>query len=420
MRTTSTLGVVLAISLLTAASLSACGSDDGGGDGNAGGASGTQGADGSAASAAHGGTTINMEGGTGMDVTASGDGFDEVCAATVSQAVFKPANLLFVVDRSGSMNCNPPPTTTTEQCEQTPIKTNPAELSKWEITRDALKAAVQSLEGIVPLPSVGIMYFNSDDNCGFPTAPSVSVVQLSGTAASDPQLLAFNTSLDGVTPKGDTPIVGVMYGAYTYLQSATLQGNKFIILLTDGAETCDPPNKPALLQWAADATLINIRTFVLGAPGSEGERSFLSQIAYNGGTAASATCDHSGSSADKGDCHMDMTLPGTDFKTELTKNLAAINAQALLCEFDVPKPEPGQTGVDYSKVNVEYTSGSNPPETIPQDTAHPCDSATNKGWQYTAGNTKIKLCGAACDKVKSDPMAKVSIAMGCHDTEIAK
>jgi hypothetical protein len=159
---------------------------------------------------------------------------------------------------------------------------------------------------------------------------------------------------------------------------------------------------------------------VLGAPGSEGERGFLSQISYYGGTATSATCDHSGSLPDKGDCHMDMTLPGTDFKTELSKYLAAINSQALACEFDVPKPLPGQPNVDYSKVNVEYASGSGAPSTIPQDNSKPCDSPDNLGWQYAQGNTKVVLCGAACEKVKADPQAKVTIEMGCRGTEIAK
>ncbi len=424
MKSAQRLATLSTILVLAVGTIVACGSDSGqdDADSGAGGSSasssgGAQAHDGAAAAAASDGT-VNWDKAS-PEVTTS-DGFDEVCAAMTKQAVLEPANLLFVVDRTGSLNCNPPPTMTTAECEQTPAKKDPAQPSKWEIVRDSLKAAVSELEKVQPLPSVGIMYFNADDHCGFPSQPSVDVVALTGDDQTDPQLAAFTQSIDAVTPKGDTPIVGTMYSAYTYLQQAALTGNKFVILLTDGAETCDANNKPTLLQWAADATLINIRTFVLGAPGSEVERAFLSQVAYNGGTASSPACDHAGAPPDQGNCHMDMTLPGMDFKTELTKNLAAISGQAMTCAFDVPQPEPGQPEIDLNTVNVEYTSGSAAPVTIPQDNAHPCSSPDNQGWQYASNNKQIVLCGQACEQVKTDPLAKISIEMGCRGTEIIK
>src|SRR5262245_31052761 len=49
--------------------------------------------------------------------------FDAACAATTVAARRAPANILFIVDRSGSMNCNPPPTQTSAQCEQFPQAT---------------------------------------------------------------------------------------------------------------------------------------------------------------------------------------------------------------------------------------------------------------------------------------------------------
>jgi hypothetical protein len=386
------------ISAFATGAFVSCGSDSdqvsNAGAGGSAAAGGVASLDGSAAKADSGGT-IQWEAG-GLEVSAS-DGMGEVCAAMTKQAVLEPANLLFVVDRTGSMNCNPPPTTTTEQCEQTPAKTDTSLPSKWEIVRDALKDAVSVLEKVQPLPAVGIMYFNNDDYCGFPSQPDVQVVALTGNDQSDPHLAAFVQSIDGVTPRGDTPIVGAMYSAYTYMQATPLTGNKFVILLTDG-----------------------IRTFVLGAPGSEVERAYLSQVAFNGGTALSATCDHAGAPPDQGDCHMDMTLPGMDFKTELAKNLAAISGQTMSCSFDIPQPDPGQPEIDLTTVNVQYTSGSSDPQTIPQDTAHACSSPDNTGWQYASNNTKIVLCGQACERVQTDPLAQISIEMGCRGTETVK
>src|SRR5262245_52213523 len=68
------------------------------------------------------------------------------CVTTgVIEASLRPTNVLFLVDRSGSMNCNLPPATTSVQCEQMPMKADPAQLSKWEIVRGVLKAAIAQL-----------------------------------------------------------------------------------------------------------------------------------------------------------------------------------------------------------------------------------------------------------------------------------
>ncbi len=419
MKLTRKLGAVGALLAVSAGVFVACGSSDSG--------SGAQGAaaSGGAAGADGGGGMVNPDSGSGGffggdsglsgDVTSEGFDPDAACAATTLSATLAKANILFLIDRTGSMNCNPPPTQTSAECANNPVKKVGTEPSKWEITRDALIAAIQGLEGTNPLPSIGIMYFNSDGFCGFPQQPNVNVAALSGNPNNDPQLNALVLSLNGVTPKGETPIVGSTMSAYQYLNSnaASFDGNRFVVLLTDGAETCDPASKPYLIEKAGQASsLVNIRTFVLGAPGSEDGRAFLSQLAYAGGTPSSSTCDHSGAPANVGDCHMDMTLPGLDFATALQANLQAISGQALSCEFDVPTPGPGEPPVDPTKVNVKYTHGGTT-EYILQDAQDPCDDASNAGWQYFDNNTKIVLCGAACDKVKNDPQASISIELGC-------
>ena len=403
----------------------ACGSSDseGGGDGGSA-ASGTGGGTGgSAASSGTGGGGTGggsfIEAGPGETSTADAFDPDAACAATTVTATLTAANLLFLIDRTGSMNCNPPPVQTTQECDSSPVKKDVNQPSKWEVTRDALTAAWQGLQNTDPLPSVGVMLFNNDDYCGFPTAPDVAVGGLSA-----PHLNELVLNLNTVTPKGSTPIIGATMSAFQYLwtNAATFEGNKFVVLLTDGAETCDlqASSKAFLIQKALEATTVGVKTFVLGAPGSESERAFLSQIAFAGGTAADPTCDHSGSAPDVGDCHMDMTLPGMNFATELQSNLEAISGQALSCEFDVPDTEPGDPPIDYNKVNVLYTHGDGTDETIPQDANLDCSDPANEGWQYADGKTKIVLCGGACAAVKADNQASISIQLGCVTQVVPK
>lgn len=365
-------------------------------------------------------------GGTGVLATDSSvgdtqvsDGFDPdaQCASTSLKATRTPANMLFLIDRSGSMNCNPPPITDSDHCEQWPKRADATQPSKWEITRDSLKTALDGLKQTAPVPAVGITYFNIGDLCGFPDNPAVPVQALDQSQAN-----ALTISLDSVYPLGATPIVGTVMRAYAYFydNSALFDGNRFVVLLTDGGDTCDPDSKQFLVSKAADAAAVGIRTFVLGAPGSEPYRAFLSQLAYAGGTASSATCEHSGSQPSVGDCHMDMTQPGMDFAAELQKNLAAISANALSCELDVPEPPDGGS-IDYGKVNVVYTpSSTGEPTTLPYDDQHLCSDSANQGWQYADNNTKIVLCGHACDMIKNDPLAEVSVALGCQTQGVPK
>ena len=401
------------------AALAACGSDDA----NPGSKHGTGGS-GASASSSSGQGGEGFDAGTGLSgggiVTNDGGDDSGVCASETKTAVASPAVMLFLVDRSGSMRCNPPPIQDSAACESTPVKADPNELSKWEITSDALGLAIAGLETANPLPSIGLAYFNADNYCGFPTSPDLAITTLSGDAATDPHLADIQSSLVSITPQGYTPIIGTTMGAYNYLhQNAdNFTGNRFVVLLTDGAETCDPSNLALLVDKALEASAFGIRTFVLGAPGSEGARAFLSQIAFNGGTASDPNCDHSGAPDDAGDCHMDMTLPGMDFATELTANLQTISAEALTCVFDVPEPDPGDPPVDPAKVNVKHSSGGGPEEYIYQDYNLPCDDPANMGWQYIDNNTKIQLCAGICDDVKNDPQATISIELGCQTQEV--
>jgi len=336
------------------------------------------------------------------------------CAASEQQAVLIPANLLFLIDRSGSMNCNPPEgdSTLNELCKTDPIKQNPSDPSKWDVTREALRGALDSLAG-KPNVSVGISVFpkpHDTENCRVAEQPDVAIERL------DPgHRAAIDTFLDGVAPRGDTPIAGTTILGYRYLseriRAGELSGNTFVVLFTDGAETCDENYLAQLVERDVPlATRFNIKTFVIGAPGSEDGRALLSQMAHGGLTPRSTGCDHSASSVSSGDCHFDMTT-STDFAGELASALQAISGDASLsCQLDIPR-NPSGGGVDLNQVNVTFTPGAGDVVSVLRDDRD-CDGEA-QGWQYSADGTKIVLCGSICDQARSDAASQVKIELGC-------
>jgi hypothetical protein len=386
-----------------------------GGSGGSGNTSGTStggrgGVGGSGVSGAAGGGTEGGEGGEGT----------ETCAATTQVAELTTANLLFVIDKSGSMECNPPEgnETLNAMCANFPRREDPNLPSKWEVTSAALADALDSL-ALQPNVRAGLMLFPVPERA--PSSASareeicyvdgVADVEVGGLDAQGRDDLSM--VLDAVVPAGETPIVGATILSYKYLSEAIragdIEGNHFVVLLTDGAETCEPGLLSQLVnQDVPNARLWNIRTFVIGAPGSEQARSRLSQIAWEGGTASSTTCSHGSAQDDEGDCHFDMT-ESTDLVTDLNAALEEISRTKILsCEYAVPEGDE----VDLNKVNVTFTPGQGRRERIPKNDTGECDAVD--GWQYSPDFTKIILCGDVCDRVQDDPEGQVSIELGCR------
>jgi Mg-chelatase subunit ChlD len=335
------------------------------------------------------------------------------CATSSMQSELVPANILFVVDRSGSMNCNPPPTTDSASCEKMPVRADASLPSKWEVTTNALIAAMKTLPATA---TVGVSYFSNDDICGVSSTPSVAL-SLNTIGQQD----ALRMSLQGVTPAGGTPLVGATILAYKHLHqlalSGNIAGNEFVVLLTDGeqSEQCSYASLCTDAQSCYDVLVsqevprayapgVGIRTFVIGAPGSEPARTVLSQIAKNGGTSPPG-CDPA-----LGNCHFDMTRE-TDFGKALSTALRAIVGQALSCELPLPQPADGGA-IQPDLVNVVYSSSKGDPMVVQQDTHAACDGGAN-GWQYSTAMDRIRLCGSICDTVKADQGGRVDVVLGC-------
>jgi hypothetical protein len=335
------------------------------------------------------------------------------CATSTVESALLPANLLFVVDRTGTMACNPPPTTSSASCEATPERASTTEPSKWELTSEALIEAMKSLPESA---TVGISYFSNDASCGVHSTPSVALAP-----NTEAHQRTMQTSLRNVTPGGGTPLVGATILAYKHLHALAvageITGNEFVVLITDGEQSEQCSNPPQCSDAASCYALlldeeveravapgVDIRTFVIGAPGSEPARTVLSTIASRGGTGTPG-CD-----PERGDCHFDMTAE-SDFGAALTEALTAIIGQASTCELNIPVPE-DDTDVNLELINVVRTPSESAALLIPKDDRAACDAGAD-GWQYSEDFSKIRLCGPACDAVRADKGGHVDVVLGC-------
>jgi hypothetical protein len=390
-------------SALAAVAVSACSAseqslgDYGAGSAGPGGAAGAAAGAAGAGTAGQGGSTINTDGGSaGSSITP-----DSACLTETYVAQTKPAFLMFQLDVSGSMNCPP----TDGLC----ATGNPGPGTRWEVFKGKLKDAL----GALPTTSgAGLMHYPTGKGTfsGNPTGciPQSPDVPLADLATSKSAIFA---KLDAIVPEGGTPTHDAVLVALKQLEQASVPGNKFLVLATDGQATfctpcdisCDSTAMAAdndkLVTEVAAASAKGIRTFVLGAPGSGPYRAILSKMASAGQTQASAGCANSGPAY----CHYDMTT-APDFGAALQAALAAISGAALSCVYDIPAADAGT--FEKGKVNVQLTSGGST-EQIKRDPSQ------QDGWDYTPDGTQIVLYGAACDKAKAAISGKIDILYGC-------
>ncbi|MDD9943116.1 MAG: VWA domain-containing protein [Myxococcales bacterium] len=344
-----------------------------------------------------------------------------------------PASILFLVDRSGSMLCNPPEVgQTSEECERMALPKYPDQPSKWDLTVSALEAVIADLADSGA--SAGLAFLSNNDDCGVHSTPTIPVRAVDASHAA-----TLAGALADTKPGGGTPIVGGTILAYAHLYGEAgldrtggcatppcgAPGNRFVILITDGADSC--PAEPfdgacrggsctdhLLDTSVVDAVNVNIRTFVIGAPGSEPARGFLSELALIGGTGRRGGQCLGDRHAVEGDCHYDMTAT-TDFAADLKAALDAISGSAIGCEFPVPQL-PDEPPTD--NVNVQYRAmGTGDPVCFGHD-ARPCSDGAD-GWQFgklpdgSDDLSRVVLCGQACDTVQRDPNAQVDVVLGC-------
>ena len=234
--------------------------------------------------------------------------------------------------------------------------------------------------------------------------PSVPITVL---PAGAPSVLG---SLASRKPEGLTPTAPALAGAIEHAR-ARMKANPgrkvAVVLASDGFPSACMPNTieavADLARGGAEGTP-RVATFAIGVVSPSEKASAtanLGTVAIAGGTARPYVINTA----------QDVTR---DFQDALT----AIRSNALACEYKLPAP--GSGTLDYTRVNVQLTSGDGSISTITNvaDKAA-CDPARG-GWYYDvsvasgAQPTTIITCGATCDRLRSETSGQIDIVLGCR------
>jgi hypothetical protein len=338
-----------------------CGSEDKVGAGGGGGGIG-------------GNVVVKLDGSTGPQGGNSGTSGstptgDANCGAVTSNTQHMPADVLLVLDRSGSMSesiseacyCDPSKAGSgTPACADTTGCT-----TRWSAVTTALTSTLSATADI----RWGLkLYSSSGSGC---TVNNGVEVTISATGAAGIQSRIASTS-----PGGNTPTAQAIAAATAYLKTVTDANNKVILLATDGEPNCasggsSTPNVPATLDAITAAKTAGYPVYVIGIGPSVGN---LDNFAQAGGT--------------------DKYFPATS-AADLTSALTAISTAVTTCTFNSPTPPP-----DPNNVAVYLDK-----KLVAKDPAN--------GWSFGASTQTIVLNGSSCDLVTSGKATSVEILFGC-------
>jgi hypothetical protein len=347
------------------------------------------------------------------------DDANDITATACAGKLFEPepvrVALELAVDVSSSMNGFPPNSTSGQ--------------TKWEITRDGLIDALDRLPARVEL---GMTFFPNrttppnftetplaDHSLCVDTSANLPITQL-GAMTSQARANIIN-GLNAITVPTDagTPTEDAYAIALGALQGA-LPTVKYLLLVTDGLPTYSlgclgygveqyPVDLEPLIGNIGDAySGGQIKTIVMGLPGTETSGTWLSVAAAAGGTADwQPGCSSSGSPFAY--CHFDLTT-ADDFGQALGAALRAIADRIAPCEYSITPPV--GTALDPTLVNVIYTDADSIKYgVVSNQTAGDCEV----GWRYSDTTaTKLELCGETCRYIRQDPFGKIGVLFGCR------
>jgi len=331
------------------------------------------------------------------------------CGVTSVEAEYRVANILLVIDKSGSMDDTP----------------TGFDANKWEALKSALDESLHDVAGEVnfglilypfaldhQIPLVGC----TDDCCDVP--PDVSAVNVPVQPGADSVPLILS-ALEDTAPGGGTPTAAALSSAFEYFvngEGSMLEGDRYVLLATDGGPNCNPdnscdadrctqnldnqcsaPNCCAGDNGAAcldDQSVVDqidalraegIPTFVVGIPGTEVYAEYLDTFALAGGaTNPNAPPEYYAVEASGGVEALAQTF--TDITTHLVRS----------CEIDLTEEPP----------NLELVNVAVDCEVVP--------SEDGEAWEIPADNpTQLLLKGNICTYVENQGARRVDVVYGC-------
>ncbi len=339
------------------------------------------------------------------------------CASQSETVTALPPVLQFVVDISQSMEGVAP---------------GNEPLTKWDITEEALIAALGSLPDEMP---VGMLLYPTLDvstrGGGNPGCVSneglVPIAPLGATP--DGQTVDHRAGLVSAISATSLYLGTPTHDAYLFALDESLKldtsgRRRFMLLITDGAPTqllgCGPlinddlmpdgPEATPIIEAIAQAHAEGVDTYIIGSPGSENGappmrppgadmRPWLSEAAVAGGTALPGCTGTAGNY-----CHFDMT-EAPDFGQALAEGLSSIAGEVQAsCDFELPERK--DVDVRATDVVIEWGDG-----TLQKANLDEMGDCTD-GWRLT-GATSMELCPATCEAFRADFSASVSVSFNC-------
>ena len=264
-----------------------------------------------------------------------------------------PADVLFIMDRSGSMVAYMPGTTTT----------------RWDALRTAMSTVLPTLETELYM---GLLVFPDLSGYLVSSTPDVPIA-LMNAAAMTARLTYFSP------PDGGTPTLEALTSAQNYFRTTTSPRPRFIVLATDGEPNSGVP--PVTAKIMEIRSTLGIDTFVLGVPGSSTTlHNALNQMADAGGRALVGTTRYH-------------TVASTmDFE----RALRAVTTATTDCSYILPS-----VPFDPNLVTVRFDA-----VTVPRSMA--------TGWEYTdATHREIRFYGTSCAQLVGGYVRRVTAAFSC-------
>ena len=397
--------------------------------------------------ASQGGSTSN---GTGVPDLDSG------CASDAVSAALTRVNIVFLLDKSGSMGDDP-----NNQWANAATRWNPVVTTLRSFFQDQASTGIYASLSFLPAdgnigPACNVAnYETGTSSIKVPmTLLNTAGQQLFLSKLCDPTVVPQPAGC--IVPAGGTPTRPALQGTIDY--AATVQqknpGSKTVIVfLTDGEPgfgysfegqvkglyTCDdlPPlasdgNTPSCncdccaagcspaslckcgtascgcvedstLCTTADAEVLRVRDVIATAPAN-------SIYLFGVGDLTTSTMD-TWAAATGNPAVALQGMSGSQAASTLATALANIRSTYLNCNIPIPPPKNG-LAADYRKVNVNYINGQGVATQIGQS---PGCGSTKMSWQYDnpASPTLIELCPNACNMAQQDPNGQIQVVLGC-------
>jgi len=302
---------------------------------------------------------------------------EDVCGVQDFERQPRPAEVLLVLDRSGSME----------------NELDSGE-TRWEAVVPTLVSAIEATTpgiwwGLKSYPEL-----DDTESCAPESiVPTIHVPIAEGGGDT------VVTAVEATTPLGDgTPTGDAVRFALDHLRERAMVSDnpKFLLLATDGEPNCpdddDDEDAPDAVDYTvsaiADALAEGFPTFVVGVDTTDdGAVENLNAMAEAGGRPRAG----------------DPSFYLASTQAEIEAALQEITGEIASCVFDLdpPPPVPDNIAVDFDGMRAER------------------DPSLQDGWEYTKDDhSQLEVYGSWCERIKSQAQIKVNIKYGCPETEI--